>query len=84
MLNGQNWSPVVVTTDSGLRYLVLKPGSGGTPSNGSKIKAHYTGKFIDGRVFDSSVKSGTPIEFVTFQKAPLLSILFQEGKASAQ
>ncbi len=62
-LQKENGGKEVVTTDSGLKYVVLTPGSGGTPANGAKIKAHYTGKFVDGRVFDSSVQRGNPIEF---------------------
>jgi FKBP-type peptidyl-prolyl cis-trans isomerase len=54
----------LVTSKSGLRYLVTKEGSGEKVGKGKKIKAHYTGKFLDGRVFDSSVKRGEPLEFV--------------------
>ena len=62
-LQDENGGKEVVTTDSGLKYIVVTPGNGGTPAKGAKIKAHYTGKFVDGRVFDSSVQRGTPIEF---------------------
>jgi peptidylprolyl isomerase len=51
------------TSTTGLQYLVLKEGSGDKPVKGTKVKAHYTGKLIDGRVFDSSVTRGEPIEF---------------------
>ncbi len=62
-LQKENDGKEVVTSDSGLKYIVLTPGEGGSPKKGAKIKAHYTGKFVDGRVFDSSVQRGTPIEF---------------------
>jgi peptidylprolyl isomerase len=62
-LQKENDGKKVVTTDSGLQYIVLTEGSGAAPAKGTKIKAHYTGKFVDGRVFDSSVQRGTPIEF---------------------
>jgi FKBP-type peptidyl-prolyl cis-trans isomerase FklB len=55
--------PGVVTTASGLQYLVLKEGTGPRPAVTDKVKCDYEGKLIDGTVFDSSVKSGKPIEF---------------------
>lgn len=53
----------VVTTGSGLKYIVLASGSGDAPKKGTTIKAHYTGTFLDGKKFDSSVDRGQPIEF---------------------
>ncbi|MGB5418741.1 FKBP-type peptidyl-prolyl cis-trans isomerase [Algibacter sp.] len=53
----------VQTTESGLQYLVLKEGTGNTPTTASKVKVHYHGTLIDGTVFDSSVDRGTPAEF---------------------
>jgi len=55
--------PGVVTTASGLQYLVLKQGTGPKPALTDKVKCDYEGKLIDGTVFDSSVKQGKPIEF---------------------
>ena len=52
-----------VTTPSGLRYLVTQAGTGDKVGKGKKIKAHYTGKLVNGRVFDSSVRRGQPFEF---------------------
>lgn len=53
----------VVTTESGLQYIVLKEGTGAKPTTASKVKVHYHGTLINGTVFDSSVDRGTPAEF---------------------
>ncbi|WP_343330052.1 FKBP-type peptidyl-prolyl cis-trans isomerase [Polaribacter staleyi] len=54
----------VVTTDSGLQYIILKEGKGDKPAGPTaKVKVHYHGTTIDGKVFDSSVDRGTPAEF---------------------
>jgi len=55
--------PGVKTLPSGLQYKVLKEGTGATPKLSDTVKAHYTGKLIDGTVFDSSVKRGQPADF---------------------
>ena len=49
-------------TDSGLIYMPIKAGTGKQPKSTDIVKIHYTGSFIDGKVFDSSVKRGQPIE----------------------
>lgn len=54
--------PGVVTLPSGLQYLVLKEGTGPKPGPTDKVRCHYHGTLIDGRVFDSSVDRGQPIE----------------------
>ncbi|MEE8290494.1 MAG: peptidylprolyl isomerase [Candidatus Tectomicrobia bacterium] len=51
------------TTASGLRYIVLTKGSGPKPTKGTRIQVHYTGKLLDGKVFDSSVRRGKPFAF---------------------
>jgi peptidylprolyl isomerase len=50
-------------TTSGLVYEETKAGTGEQAMSGRIVKVHYTGTFPDGTVFDSSVKSGEPIEF---------------------
>lgn len=54
----------LITTESGLQYVRTKEGTGEKVGKGKKIKAHYTGRLLDGTEFDSSVKRGMPIEFV--------------------
>lgn len=41
----------------------LNNGVGEVVPRGAMVKVHYTGKFPDGRVFDSSVSRGVPLEF---------------------
>lgn len=53
----------VTTTASGLQIEHVKEGTGASPAATSTVKVHYTGKLIDGTVFDSSVQRGEPIEF---------------------
>lgn len=55
--------PGVVTTASGLQYNVIAAGKGPNATKESTVKVHYTGTLIDGRVFDSSVQRGEPVEF---------------------
>ena len=49
--------------ESGLVYVCTKKGKGPKPGYKQKVKVHYTGKLLDGTVFDSSVERGEPIEF---------------------
>ena len=58
------------TTDSGLKYIVLKEGTGAKPVATSNVKVHYTGSLLDGKVFDSSVQRGQPIDFGLNQVIP--------------
>ena len=52
------------TTSSGLKYQVLKQGTGTTsPKPTDTVNVHYHGTLLDGTVFDSSVERGQPISF---------------------
>lgn len=54
----------VITTESGLQYKVLTPGTGTVhPIASDKVKVHYHGTLTNGSVFDSSVSRGQPIDF---------------------
>ncbi len=53
----------VVTLPSGLQYEVIKTGDGPKPGSDDKVRCHYHGTFVDGRVFDSSVQRGKPAVF---------------------
>lgn len=58
----EKW-PARETTGSGLMYVVIEEGEGEKPKKGSIVKAHYTGTFLDGKKFDSSLDRGKPLEF---------------------
>ena len=53
----------VMTLPSGLQYEVIKTGDGPKPGSDDKVRCHYHGTFVDGRVFDSSVQRGKPAVF---------------------
>ena len=60
----------VKTLPSGLQYEVLEAGEGESPKASDTVKVHYTGKLIDGTVFDSSVDRGEPATFGVTQVIP--------------
>ena len=53
----------VKSTKSGLQYKVVKEGDGKRPTAKNRVRVHYTGKLLNGKVFDSSVERGEPMEF---------------------
>ncbi len=54
--------PGVITTASGLQYIVEKMGTGPKPKKTDKVKVNYEGTLLDGKIFDSSIKHGQPAE----------------------
>ncbi len=52
-----------MTTPSGLRYRVIREGTGRTPGHTDTVTVHYTGWLEDGTVFDSSLRRGRPATF---------------------
>ena len=78
--------PGVKATPSGLQYLITQEGTGKSPAADSVVKVHYTGKLVDGTVFDSSVARGQPIEFPLNQVVAGwtegLQLLKEGGKAT--
>lgn len=69
LAEGQTWlaengkKTGVVTTASGLQYEVMREGTGPKPAATNTVKVHYHGTTTDGKVFDSSVDRGEPVEF---------------------
>ncbi len=60
----------VKTLPSGLQYEVITEGDGPMPKADDRVEVHYTGKLIDGTVFDSSVDRGMPATFGVTQVIP--------------
>lgn len=60
----------IKVTESGLQYEVLESGKGDSPKASDNVEVHYTGKLIDGSVFDSSVERGVPASFGVTQVIP--------------
>lgn len=53
----------VITTASGLQYIVLIQGTGEKPLPGNRVKVNYVGTLLNGKEFDNSYKRGQPAEF---------------------
>ncbi|MBK7092303.1 MAG: FKBP-type peptidyl-prolyl cis-trans isomerase [bacterium] len=52
-----------IVTTSGLKYIEIKPGTGGSPQKGQRVTVHYVGTLLDGKIFSSSRTNGAPFEF---------------------
>jgi FKBP-type peptidyl-prolyl cis-trans isomerase len=60
-----------IKTASGLAYKVLRPGTGTVhPKSRSRVQVHYSGWTTDGKMFDSSIVKGTPMEIGLDQLIP--------------
>lgn len=60
---GLSADAAVQSSESGLHYKVLEPGSEVKPTMTDKVLEHYKGTLIDGTQFDSSYDRGEPAEF---------------------
>ena len=61
----------VKTLPSGVQYKVIKEGNGPIPADTSRVRLHYEGKTVDGKIFDSSYERGKePVEFIVRQNIP--------------
>lgn len=52
----------VVTTESGLQYKIITPGTGAIPTAAQTVKVHYEGKLLNETIFDSSFERGEPLD----------------------
>ncbi len=63
-ISGCNKSGKEITTASGLKYTEIKEGSGTAATNGKKVMVHYVGTLENGKVFDSSLNTNQPLNFI--------------------
>lgn len=54
----------VITTETGLSYVIHEEGSGDKPSQGYNVSVHYSGFLEDGRLFDTSRTTNQPLLFI--------------------
>lgn len=59
----QDAPKVFTKTDSGLKYRILRKGSGANPKATNSVRVNYHGWLENGKVFDSSYQRGEPISF---------------------
>ena len=62
--------PAFKKTNNGLKYRILREGTGETPTETSTVVCNYRGWLDNGREFDSSYKRGQPAEFSLAQVIP--------------
>lgn len=53
----------VKVTKDGIQYEIIKAGTGKKPKPTDTVTVNYVGKLVNGKVFDSSIKRGTPATF---------------------
>ena len=63
-ISGCNKGGKEITTASGLKYTEIKEGSGTAATNGKKVMVHYVGTLENGKVFDSSLNTNQPLNFI--------------------
>lgn len=60
----------IQTTEQGVLYSVTTEGTGARPAPTDQVTVHYTGRLLDGSVFDSSIERGQPATFGVAQVIP--------------
>lgn len=69
-LKDNKGKPGVVTLPSGLQYKIITKGTGSKPTKDDIVTVEYTGRLINGEVFDSTEKGGKPVSFKLDQVIP--------------
>jgi len=59
--------PAKLDPETGLYYQVIKEGTGAYAKNRDSVSVHYTGRLLNGEIFDSSVERNQPFQFVLGQ-----------------
>jgi FKBP-type peptidyl-prolyl cis-trans isomerase FklB len=62
--------PGIITLPSGLQYKVIEAGSGQKPMDQDIVNVEYTGRLINGKVFDSSAEHGGKVSFQVNEVIP--------------
>jgi len=55
--------PNAIESEEGYFYVVTAEGEGATPKPNTLVTAHYEGRLLDGKVFDSSIRRNEPFQF---------------------
>lgn len=55
--------PEAKKTTTGIRYIILREGSGPTPVPGDKVNVLYVGRLLNGKVFDQATEADKPFTF---------------------
>lgn len=60
---GVERSKALLATPSGLKYRVIKEGTGNSPDATQTVEVNYEGRLLNGHIFDSSYDRGQSISF---------------------
>jgi FKBP-type peptidyl-prolyl cis-trans isomerase len=58
----KNW-PEARKTQTGIRYLILREGTGESPKPGDKVNVLYVGRLLNGTIFDQTTEPDKPFTF---------------------
>ncbi len=67
-----NNTPSYSKLANGMYYLPITQGTGTNPERGDKIKIHYTGSFLNGKIFESTYDRTQPLEFTCGEQGQVI------------